>query len=184
MLLVGAGISPWIGIVAGAALAVLVALAISFPCFRLHGPSFSLATIAFLEVFRVLALHLRDLSGGATGLMIPLKFGWAWMMFRDRWPPLAIAFGLLLLTLAVAWWMRAHRIGFYLVATRERESMRRLRCAVSIRTLSVSVPKKSRRAVRSAGLGRISTEWETSSCPSPLSGSSRSEQRAKLTWVS
>ncbi|MBP2492686.1 branched-chain amino acid transport system permease protein [Methylobacterium sp. PvP062] len=134
MLLVGAGISPWIGIVAGAALAVLVALAISFPCFRLHGPSFSLATIAFLEVFRVLALHFRDLTGGATGLVIPLKFGWAWMMFRDRWPPLAIAFGLLLLTLAIAWWMRAHRIGFHLVATRERESAAH---AAGVRTVRV-----------------------------------------------
>lgn len=134
MLLVGAGISPWIGMVAGAALAVLVALAISYPCFRLHGPFFSLATIAFLEVFRVLALHFRDLTGGATGLMIPLKFGWTWMVFRDRWPPLAIAFGLLLLTLAVAWWMRSHRIGFYLVATRERESAAR---AAGVRTVRV-----------------------------------------------
>ncbi|WP_280517483.1 ATP-binding cassette domain-containing protein [Methylobacterium radiotolerans] len=77
MLLVGAGISPWIGIVAGAALAVLVALAISFPCFRLHGPSFSLATIAFLEVFRVLAarsspmltLERVDASYGATSIL-------------------------------------------------------------------------------------------------------------------
>ena len=41
--------------------------------------------------------------------------------------------------------------------TRERELIRRLRCAVSIRTLSVWVPKKSRRTVRSAGRGRIST---------------------------
>ncbi|MDP4024653.1 branched-chain amino acid ABC transporter ATP-binding protein/permease [Methylobacterium sp. NEAU 140] len=134
MLLVGAGISPWLGMFAGAGLAVLVALAISYPCFRLHGPFFSLATIAFLEVFRVLALHFRDLTGGATGLMIPLKFGWTWMVFRDRWPPLAIAFGLLLLTLAIAWWMRGHRIGFHLVATRERESAAR---AAGVRTVAV-----------------------------------------------
>jgi hypothetical protein len=68
--------------------------------------------------------------------------------------------------------------------TRDLESMRRLRCAVSIRTLSVWVPKKSRLTVRSAGRGRISTLWETSCCPSPLLGSSRSEQRAKLTGLS
>ena len=35
--------------------------------------------------------------------------------------------------------------------TRERESIRKLRCAVSITTLSVWVPKKSCRTVRSAG---------------------------------
>jgi len=68
--------------------------------------------------------------------------------------------------------------------TRERESIRRLRCAVSIRTLSVWVPKKSRRTVRSVGRGRISTLWEISCWPSPVRGSSRSEQRAKLTGLS
>jgi len=49
---------------------------------------------------------------------------------------------------------------------------------------SVCVPKKSRRTVRSAGFGRISTLCETSCCPSPLLGSSRSEHRAKLTGLS
>jgi hypothetical protein len=68
--------------------------------------------------------------------------------------------------------------------TRDLESIRKLRCAVSIRTLSVWVPKKSRRTVRSAGRGRISTLWETSCWPSPVRGSSRSEQRAKLTGLS
>ena len=67
---------------------------------------------------------------------------------------------------------------------RERESMRRLRCAVSIWMLSVWVPKKSRRTVRSAGRGLISTVWEINCCPSPLRGSSRSEHRAKLTELS
>ena len=68
--------------------------------------------------------------------------------------------------------------------TRERESIRRLRCGVSISTLSVWVPKKSRRTVRSAGRGRISTVCETNCWPPPLFGSSRSEHRAKLTGLS
>jgi len=38
--------------------------------------------------------------------------------------------------------------------------------------------------VRSAGRGLISTLCETSFCPSSLRGSSRSEQRAKLTGLS
>tara|TARA_R110002051_G_scaffold61127_4_gene111938 strand:- start:12279 stop:14093 length:1815 start_codon:yes stop_codon:yes gene_type:complete len=122
VILMNMGISPWLGMFVGAAIAAVVAVVISYPCFRLHGPFFALATIAFLEVFRVLALHWRELTGGATGLMIPLQIGWEWMVFRDRLPQLLIAFGLLLLTLGVAWWIRSHRMGFYLVATRERES--------------------------------------------------------------
>ncbi|KAB1072993.1 branched-chain amino acid ABC transporter ATP-binding protein/permease [Methylobacterium planeticum] len=141
VILVGVGVSPWIGMFAGAGIAIIVAVVISYPCFRLHGPFFSLATIAFLEVFRVLALHFREVTGGATGLMIPLKFGWAWMLFRERLPLLAIAFGLLLVTLGVAWWMRGHRIGFQLIATRERESAARAAGVdtVRVRLAAVSV---------------------------------------------
>ncbi|RVU16449.1 ABC transporter permease subunit [Methylobacterium oryzihabitans] len=122
VILASLGITPWLGMFVGAGVAVVVAVAISYPCFRLRGPFFSLATIAFLEVFRVLALHFRDLTGGATGLMIPLKIGVEWMVFREKLPPLAIAFGMLLCTLLVAWAVRWRRLGYYLVATRERAS--------------------------------------------------------------
>ncbi|WP_298958324.1 branched-chain amino acid ABC transporter ATP-binding protein/permease [uncultured Methylobacterium sp.] len=122
VILASLGITPWLGMFVGAGVAVIVAVAISYPCFRLRGPFFSLATIAFLEVFRVLALHFRDLTGGATGLMIPLKIGVEWMVFREKLPPLAIAFGMLLCTLLVAWAVRWRRLGYYLVATRERAS--------------------------------------------------------------
>lgn len=141
IILMNMGISPWLGMFVGAAVAVVVAVGISYPCFRLHGSFFSLATIAFLEVFRVLALHFRDFTGGATGKMIALKFGWEWMVFREKMPPLIIAFGLLLLTLAVAWWIRSHRIGFYLVATRERESAAKAAGVntVKVRLIAVAV---------------------------------------------
>lgn len=134
VILVNLGISPWIGMFAGAGVAMVTAMVISYPCFRLHGPFFALASIAFLEVFHQLALHFRDLTGGATGLMVPLQIGWEWMVFRERLPGLIIAFGLLLLCLAVAWAIRAHRLGFYLVATRERESAAR---AAGVRTVRV-----------------------------------------------
>ncbi len=141
VILMNMGISPWLGMFVGAAAAVVAAVAISYPCFRLHGSFFSLATIAFLEVFRVLALHFRDFTGGAMGKMISLKLGWEWMVFRERQPQLVIAFGLLLLTLAVSWWIRSHRIGFYLVATRERESAAKAAGVntVNVRLIAVSV---------------------------------------------
>ncbi|WP_191060341.1 branched-chain amino acid ABC transporter ATP-binding protein/permease [Geminicoccus harenae] len=120
-LLVPYGISPWFGMFAGAALSAVVAVLISVPCFRLRGPFFALATIAFLEVVFQLALHFKGITGGAVGLMVPLQIGWEWMIFREREPSLLIAFGLLLLTLLVAGWIRHSRFGYYLIATRERE---------------------------------------------------------------
>lgn len=141
VILTNVGISPWIGMFAGAAVAVVAAVVVSYPCFRLHGPFFALATIAFLEVFRVLALHFKDLTGGATGLMIPLTIGWEWMVFRERFPSLLIAFGMLLVCLYAAWWVRSHRLGFHLVATRERESAAKAAGVdtVRVRLIAVSI---------------------------------------------
>lgn len=158
VILMNMGISPWIGMFAGAAIAVVAAVVISYPCFRLHGPFFALATIAFLEVFRVLALHWRDLTGGATGLMIPLQIGWEWMVFRDRLPQLLIAFGMLLLTLAVAWWIRSHRMGFYLVATRERESAA---LAAGVGTIRVRLAAVAVSAALTAFLGTFHAMYLT-----------------------
>jgi len=134
VILFNMGISPWFSMFVGAAIGALVGMVISYPCFRLKGPFYTLASIAFLEVFRVLALHFNGLTGGATGLMIELRLGWTWMVFRERWPALLIVFGMLLGTLAVAWMVRRSRLGFYLVATRERESAAR---AAGVRTVRV-----------------------------------------------
>ena len=49
-------LSPWIGMFAGAGLSVLVAIIVGYPCFRLSSHFFALATIAFAEVLRMLAL--------------------------------------------------------------------------------------------------------------------------------
>ncbi|TWI35764.1 branched-chain amino acid ABC transporter ATP-binding protein/permease [Paracoccus sulfuroxidans] len=134
VILFNLGVTPWIGMFVGAAVAAVVGMLISYPCFRLRGPFYTLASIAFLEVIRVLSLHFKDLTGGATGLMIDLRLGWTWMVFRERWPSLLIVFGMLLLTLAVSWAIRRSRLGFYLVATRERESAAR---AAGVRTVRV-----------------------------------------------
>ena len=158
VMLVGMGISPWIGMFAGAVLAAFVAVVISYPCFRLHGPFFALATIAFLEVFRVLALHFRDLTGGATGMMIPLNVGWEWMVFRERLPALVIAFGLLLVILAIAWGIRTHRLGFQLIATRERESAAR---AAGINTVKIRLYAVAISAALSAMVGTFHAMYLT-----------------------
>lgn len=124
-ILVQQGVSPWVSMPLGMAISAVVAAAISYPCFRLHGPFFALATIAFLEVTMLLALHFSSITGGATGMMVPLTPGWEWMIFRDRLPSLVIAFGLLVVVLAISWIIRNRRLGYYLIATRERESAAR-----------------------------------------------------------
>jgi branched-chain amino acid transport system permease protein len=115
------GISPWIGMVVGAILAAAVGVAISYPCFRLRGPFFALGTIAFLEVFRLMAIHQKGLTGGASGLVVPLKIGWQWMIFREKFPYMLIAFSFLVLLILVSLWIKKSRFGYFLIAVRERE---------------------------------------------------------------
>jgi branched-chain amino acid transport system permease protein len=91
--------------------AVIVALLVGLPCFRLLGPYFSIATIGVGEAFRVLALNLDQLTGGASGLNLPLSVpSKSWFY----WSGLALA----LVAVSVSAWMRASRLGLGLFALR------------------------------------------------------------------
>jgi len=136
LLLMRFQISPWIGMMVGAVLSTMVSAIVSYPCFRLRGPFFALATIAVLEVVRLVAIHQTGWTGGAAGLAAPLNIGWQWMMFREKWISLVIAFGFLLLTLLVSWHIKNSRLGYYLVAVREREDAAR---AVGINPVKVKL---------------------------------------------
>jgi branched-chain amino acid transport system permease protein len=114
-------ISPWLSMWIGAALAALVGVAISYPCFRLRGPFFALGSIAFLQVFRLLVVHESALTGGASGLIVPLNLGWKWMIFQEKEPYLLIAFGFLTVNLLVSLAIRRSRFGYQSLAVRERE---------------------------------------------------------------
>lgn len=125
LLVINFGISPWLGMIAGAAISVVAALIIAYPTLRLRGPFFALATIACLEVCRLLTIHAKDWTGGSAGLNIPLNIGLKWMILREKWASLLIAFGFLLSILWVAWLIRNSRFGLYLIAVREREDAAR-----------------------------------------------------------
>ena len=136
LLVIHFGLTPWLGMFGGAAVAVVAALVIAYPTLRLRGPFFALATIAFLEVCRLLVVHFEGATGGSAGLNLPLQIGLKWMIFREKWAYLAIAFGFLSVTLWIGWVIRHSRFGFYLIAVREREDAAR---AVGIDPVRVKV---------------------------------------------
>jgi branched-chain amino acid transport system permease protein len=91
--------------------AVIVSLIVGLPCFRLLGPYFSIATIGVGEASRVLALNLDQLTGGASGLNLPLSVPPKEWFY---WSGLA----LVVLSVAVSAWMRGSRVGLGLFALR------------------------------------------------------------------
>jgi branched-chain amino acid transport system permease protein len=82
ILLIHVGLSPWIGMLIGGLISACFAVAIGWPCFRLKGHYFSMATIAVAEIMQVLFTNWEGV-GGAVGLYIPLQNqGWWTMLFN------------------------------------------------------------------------------------------------------
>src|SRR5712672_1824634 len=65
--------SKWLALLLAALVSVAMAALIGSIAFRLRGPYFTLATIAFAEVLRLVATNLA-VTGGAIGLTMPGLF--------------------------------------------------------------------------------------------------------------
>jgi branched-chain amino acid transport system permease protein len=118
-------LSPWITMIPTAIFAALVAMLISWPTFRLRGPFFAIATLAFNEVAFVIANHFDSFTGGPRGIMIPFKAGFGNMIFRDRWQYALLMFAFLAIVILIAVVLRRSRLGYYLLAVREDEDAAR-----------------------------------------------------------
>jgi len=101
------GVSPWLGIPAGMALAVLLALVIGYPCFHLRivGHYFALVTLALGQVVALLIIAGRDITGGSLG-MTPRAVGTSVLafQFQDRTLFYFIALALWFAVLGVRHW--------------------------------------------------------------------------------
>ena len=115
------GISPWIGLVVGAALATLIGFVIGFLSNRLRGPYFVLATIAFSQVLLIVASRWRAVTSGSEGIPVPFRPGFWTLGLVDKrvwvYLVLALAAGLYL----IQRYLEGSRRGYQLAAVREDE---------------------------------------------------------------
>jgi len=118
MLFIKFGVSPWLGMLVGAFLAGGVAVAIGWPCFRLRGAYFALATIAFAEMVRVLFNHW-EFVGGAVGLRLPvLSDSFKAFQFRSYIPYYWIIFAFFVFSFLLVYRLSKSKMGFYWRAIR------------------------------------------------------------------
>lgn len=117
------GMNAWPAFAAGIALAAAVGLGIGFLAFRsgLRGSYFALVTLAFAEVFRVLA-NAAEVTGGAAGILIRLQADPANFQFAERGTFLWVALALVTLALVATLALERSRLGAQLVAVRENEA--------------------------------------------------------------
>jgi len=121
-----AGWSPWLGVLAAAAVGALVASPIGLMTHRLGGAYLALATFAYAEGWRLIALNWTSLTEGGAGLIgIPalpaLPIGLAVEFTRGRAGGYYLALALLLVALTVFAGLRRSRVGLAWAAIRERE---------------------------------------------------------------
>jgi len=118
-----AGLSPWIGMWIGGALAAALGAFIGYLGFRfgLRGFYFVLLTVAFAEICRVVALNV-DAVGGALGLYITFTGNPRQFQFQDNRVYYFVALALMLGATALVWALERHRLGSYLTAIRQDEA--------------------------------------------------------------
>jgi branched-chain amino acid transport system permease protein len=118
LLVIKAGLTPWIGMGVAAAVAVLAAVLIGLPTFRLAGIYFGLATLAYPLIFRIVMDWL-----GYQEVAVPMvrdRPGW-FMQFTEPRSFDLLALGVLAATLVLSRLIETSRLGYRLRAVKENE---------------------------------------------------------------
>lgn len=120
------GLNAWVALALAVAAAAGVGLFVGALTFRygLKGSYFALVTLAFAEVFRILAVSV-GFTGGGVGLMLPLKESFANLQFGSRKGYIGLVLGFVVAALLVTAWLRHSRFGAQLQAVRDNEDAAR-----------------------------------------------------------
>lgn len=124
LLYVNLGLSPWLGMLVGIAIAGLVAAGIGYLTFRfgLRGDYFTLASLAIGLVVLEITNGAAWLTRGSQG--IPISYNpdpWLYQ-FADRKGFYFVALGLWLVVLFISYRVRRSRLGFQVLAVRDDEA--------------------------------------------------------------
>jgi branched-chain amino acid transport system permease protein len=150
------GISPWIGLLVGAALATAFGFILGFLSNRLRGPYFVLATIAFSQVLLIVASRWRAFTSGSEGIPVPFRPGFWTLGIVDKrvWVYLVLVLAALLYLVEL--YLERSRRGYQLAAVREDEDAA-LSLGVPARRLKVAAIAVS--AALTAVCGTLWTQY-------------------------
>jgi branched-chain amino acid transport system permease protein len=95
-------------------------MALGYPCFRLRGHYFVIATIVIAEI-GLLLFHNWDWAGAAMGIEIPVR-GDSWLKFqftRSKLPYFYFALALACIAWFVTWWLEDSKWGYWWRAVKD-----------------------------------------------------------------
>lgn len=151
------GVNAWVAFACGIALAGAVGWIIGLLSFRsgLRGSYFALVTLAFAEVFRILA-NASSFTGGAAGTLVKLGVRPENFQFASRgafvWIAVALVGFVLVATIAIS----RSRFGAWLTAVRENEDAAR---ALGVDTLSVKLKAITLSAAITGAAGALYVQY-------------------------
>lgn len=116
------GLNPWLGMAVGGALGAGAGAALGWLTFRygLRGSYFALVTLAFAEVFRILANSV-PFTGAGEGILIPLDPRPAMLQFKALSGFYWLLLGLTFACFVTVWWLERSRLGAQMQAVRDNE---------------------------------------------------------------
>jgi branched-chain amino acid transport system permease protein len=109
------GLPLYISFVAGGVAAVMFALIISFPFFRLRGHYFALASFALVKLMEHLTLNLPSLTEGSDGLMV--------LQGNRMIPTYYLSLFMVIAVIAVTYFITRSRLGLAMASVREQEEI-------------------------------------------------------------
>jgi len=123
LLSINYGVSPWLGMIVGGFLAMISAVAVGYPCFRLKEVYYSLATIVFGEMMRLTFISelARPWTGGAQGLIIQIKDNPLQFQFTNYEPYYYLIFAMMLASIFISYMIMNSKFGLDLLAIRDDE---------------------------------------------------------------
>jgi len=119
-------ISPWLGMFFGGFLAVIAAVIIGYPCFKLRGVYFAISTLAFVSILQMVFTATRNIGnielGAGEGLVIPVMDQSFWMFqFFDKKYYYWIILCMLILITVVVNKIRHTHLGYFLLAIHQEQ---------------------------------------------------------------
>jgi branched-chain amino acid transport system permease protein len=113
-----AGLTPYLGMIMGGVFAMGLALIIT-PAFRLRGVYFAISTLIFNEIIRVWMINWTDVTGGASGIILPLPSNYSIL------PYYFLGLFLMLACIIFAYKLSVSKTGLAFITIREDEDASR-----------------------------------------------------------
>ncbi len=113
------GYLPFLLVPLAGLVAAIFAIPLGWIALRVRRHTFVVITIAMFFILQLLSYNLRDITNGSTGLSLPIPTDWSGDFFA--FPFYYVALTLLIVAVAISWWVRNSKYGLGLLAIRDDE---------------------------------------------------------------